>query len=213
MKSLLCGSAAALALVVGSPASAQESQHQFSANATLASNYIFRGTSLSDDKPALQLGGDYEHSSGFYAGVWGSNYDLAGKTEIEIDWWGGYYAQINDNLGIDLSATRYYYYDVGGHTTEYKIGADLYDGSVAAHYDQHLETWYFEAAYGFGLTEQLSLTPSAGLLTFRESGNSSEYNLGLVLDYSINDYFNAFAGAAYQEVTKSAYVVGVTVAF
>src|SRR5665811_2385831 len=43
------------------------------ANVGWVSNYVFRGITQTVGKPAVQGGFDYAHSSGFYAGVWGSN--------------------------------------------------------------------------------------------------------------------------------------------
>jgi uncharacterized protein (TIGR02001 family) len=42
-------------------------------NVGLYSQYIFRGLTQTDRKPALQGGVDLTHSSGFYLGAWGSN--------------------------------------------------------------------------------------------------------------------------------------------
>ncbi|GLS82179.1 TorF family putative porin [Paraferrimonas haliotis] len=213
MKRTISASLLALSLGYTAPTLAQESPHSFSGNAALVSNYLFRGVTLSDDKPALQVGGDYEHASGFYAGVWGSSYDNGGDTEVEVDWWGGYSFAINDDISLDFSATRYYYYDVGGHTTEYKAAADLYGANVAAHYDVTLKSWYFEANYDFALAEALTLTPHAGIVRPDEDDADSAYDLGVTLDYGFNDYLGVFAGVVYHEEEKEAYVVGVTASF
>lgn len=54
---------------------------------TLASDYVADGVSATDSGPALQLGLDYEHDSGFYAGIWGSNIDSDehGTPNLELD--------------------------------------------------------------------------------------------------------------------------------
>ena len=41
-----------------------------SGNATIVSDYRFRGYSQTDFRPAVQLGFDLNHSSGFYLGNW-----------------------------------------------------------------------------------------------------------------------------------------------
>ena len=46
---------------------------EFSANVALTSDYIFRGISQNESDPAIQGGFDVAHTSGIYAGVWGSN--------------------------------------------------------------------------------------------------------------------------------------------
>ena len=61
-----------------------------SANVALTSNYIFRGQTQNNEDPALQGGFDFEHGSGFYAGVWGSNVDFGGDESTELDFYGGW---------------------------------------------------------------------------------------------------------------------------
>ena len=47
----------------------------FSATVTFATDYVFRGVSQTDNKPAVQGSFDYKHPSGAYLGIWGSNVD------------------------------------------------------------------------------------------------------------------------------------------
>lgn len=46
-----------------------KSDHTFTGNLALASQYVFRGLSQTDGKPALQGGFDYSHANGFYLGT------------------------------------------------------------------------------------------------------------------------------------------------
>ena len=62
-------------MAVMAQAKAPESPYTFTGNVGLFNQYIFRGLTQTDGKPALQGGFDYVHASGFYAGVWGSNID------------------------------------------------------------------------------------------------------------------------------------------
>jgi len=55
------------------PAAAPASEHTFTGNVGLVSQYIFRGLSQTNGDPAIQGGADYSHASGFYAGTWLSN--------------------------------------------------------------------------------------------------------------------------------------------
>lgn len=47
----------------------EEGGSGFSGEVTLVSNYVYRGISQTGGKPGIQGAFDYEHSSGFYAGV------------------------------------------------------------------------------------------------------------------------------------------------
>lgn len=89
--------------------------HSFTANATLASEYLYRGIAQTRGKPALQGGVDYAHSSGLYAGLWGSNISwvddaTAGShANLEIDAYGGYKASVSEDWGYDLGVLTYNY--------------------------------------------------------------------------------------------------------
>ncbi|MFC3550299.1 TorF family putative porin [Lysobacter cavernae] len=52
---------------------ASTAQAQVSGNVAVVSDYRFRGVSLSDDRPALQLGIAYDHPDGWYAGAFASS--------------------------------------------------------------------------------------------------------------------------------------------
>ena len=51
--------------------------------AKLASNYIWRGLSFSENNPAIQLSTNYEHDSGIYGNLFGSNLKFAESTLYE----------------------------------------------------------------------------------------------------------------------------------
>ena len=108
----------ALALVgaFAAPAIAEEAAgpHSFSANAALVSDYVFRGISQTQNRPAIQGGFDYSHSSGLYLGTWGSNVswvqDTGMKTNnsLELDVYGGYKGAVGP-VSYDVGVLQYYY--------------------------------------------------------------------------------------------------------
>jgi uncharacterized protein (TIGR02001 family) len=70
----VCTGHAALPAHAEDPAPAVPvSPHAVTANIALASQYVFRGLTQTDGKPAIQGGVDYAHASGWYAGTWMSN--------------------------------------------------------------------------------------------------------------------------------------------
>jgi uncharacterized protein (TIGR02001 family) len=99
-------------------------------NVGLFSQYIFRGLTQTNNKPALQGGFDVSHKSGLYIGGWASNvswlrdnqgyvtnggvYSSGGSLEIDI--YGGFKTDIK-GVGIDLGALQYYY--PGAHNQLY----------------------------------------------------------------------------------------------
>ncbi len=98
MKSFLgvAGVAALASLAMGSAARAEdERQFTYSFNIGAVSDYMFRGFSQRDDKPAIQGGADIGYGI-FYAGVWLSNVEenfVATSTEYDL------YAGIKPVLG------------------------------------------------------------------------------------------------------------------
>ena len=90
-------------------------------NVGLFSQYIFRGLTQTNNKPALQGGFDVNHKSGLYIGGWASNvswlrdnaneavgpvYQSGGS--LEIDLYGGFKTDVK-GVGIDVGALQYYY--------------------------------------------------------------------------------------------------------
>lgn len=211
-KSLSTGLALAL-LASSATASAVELGSGFSLSGyvTPVSNYLFRGVTLSDDEFAGQAGLDLEHESGAYVGIWGSSYDNDGDTEYEIDWWGGYAFDINENISLDIGATRYYYADVGGHTTEFYLGSEIYGLGLTFFYDDTLESYYYQGEYGFDLMENVTLTTHAGYADPDEGDGA--YDLGVTVGYTFNEHIEAFAGAVHHEDEDEAFVVGVNFSF
>jgi len=78
--------------------------------AGVASDYVFRGISQTDNRPALQGGVEYRHSKGPYAGFWASSIDLPSGSDIETDSYFGYSNEIkSSNIGWDIGYVVYRY--------------------------------------------------------------------------------------------------------
>ena len=103
------------------PAAAPASPNTFTGNVSLTSEYLYRGISQSNGKPAIQGGFDYSHASGLYLGTWGSSISWLGdqsslvaspgvSAPLELDIYGGFK---NAFAGGDWN------YDVGVLTYNY----------------------------------------------------------------------------------------------
>ncbi len=127
--------AAFAALHAQSPAVAAEPDWTFTGNVGLFSQYIFRGVSQTNEKPALQGGFDVAHKSGLYAGTWASNIswlsDLPEPTpssSVEWDFYGGYKLALPADFTADFGVLYYWYpgsYPEGfikPNTTELYVG-------------------------------------------------------------------------------------------
>jgi uncharacterized protein (TIGR02001 family) len=87
------------------------SPHTITGNMAIVSDYRFRGITQTFEKPAIQGGIDYSHSSGIYLGNWNSNVsEGAGFPEanLEMDFYGGWKYASGD-WGLDVGAIYYYY--------------------------------------------------------------------------------------------------------
>ena len=109
--------------VFAEEAAAPASPHTVTGNVTLASNYIFRGISQSQNKPAIQGGFDYSHASGLYAGTWASNVDWVltkDNNSLEWDFYAGYRGGFADDFTYDVGVLKYYYpgESLGGATPD-----------------------------------------------------------------------------------------------
>ena len=137
-KSILALAAAAAfgaPILAAAQQAAPQSPHAFTGNLTLASEYLFRGIAQTRGKPALQGGFDYAHSSGLYAGVWGSNISWisdavpGSSSSVEVDLYGGYKGTITGDLGFDVGVLTYNYPGSGKPTGANKPDTtELYAG-------------------------------------------------------------------------------------
>ncbi len=111
--------AATLAVLASTASFAQtkapEPDYTLSYNVAAVTDYRFRGISQTNFKPAVQLGVDFAHKSGFYLGAFGSNvswvkdFNGATKGSYEIDLYGGYKGNITKDIGFDIGLITYQY--------------------------------------------------------------------------------------------------------
>jgi uncharacterized protein (TIGR02001 family) len=104
------------------PAAEPASPWTLTTNIGFASDYYARGVSQTWHKPAVQGGFDIAHSSGFYAGVWGSNIspNTYPDANLEIDVYGGYNGTIAAVEGLGYTAGLIGYVYPGGSWKDYR---------------------------------------------------------------------------------------------
>ncbi|MBP0597495.1 TorF family putative porin [Herbaspirillum sp. LeCh32-8] len=111
-----------LAIAVIAPAQAQEaapgadaSPLHLTGNLGVVSQYVFRGTTQTNRKPALQGGFDLTHDNGLYAGLWMSNVswisdtNSAASASLEADLYAGWKPALTDWLNADVGVLHYAY--------------------------------------------------------------------------------------------------------
>lgn len=92
------------------------SPHKFSANVLIATEYLYRGISQSNEDPALQGGFDYTYEPlGFYVGFWASSIEFNAQTtntsSIETNFYGGVSGEFSIGANWDIGGLYYYYPD------------------------------------------------------------------------------------------------------
>ena len=107
-------------------------------NFSLTTNYKFRGQDQGNNKPALQGGFDYAHSSGFYVGNWNSSIGFT-NAGIEMDFYGGFKGELAKGFGYDVGVLQYAYPSLSAaNTTElyaalsYSIASVKYSRTVSS---------------------------------------------------------------------------------
>lgn len=118
----------------------------FSGDMTLTSDYLFNGVSQTQGNPALQFNGAISSENGSYAGVFVSNVDFDDDTNLELDAYVGWYADINDDWNVELSALYYSYHGAG-----YSADFNYPEAMLAVGYRGfRLATWYSWDYFGTG---------------------------------------------------------------
>lgn len=96
---------------------------EISGNVSMASDYVWRGISQTDNQMSISGGLDYAHESGLYLGTWGSNVNFGpGDPSMELDVYGGYAGEMGA-IGYDLGVIGYLYPSSSDiNTTEFYAG-------------------------------------------------------------------------------------------
>lgn len=196
---------AKMALAIGcllSPLLAQAQPHSLTATTTVASDYIADGVSASDSKPALQLGLDYEHDSGFYAGIWTSNidYDDPDTPNLELDYSFGFKHGVTEGLELDAGVTYYSYYHMRDHDAwnyvEWYAGITaLENTTLYYYYSDDDKVWdgiqrRFIAEHTQPLPQDFSLLLTAERLEYENSiaEDYSAYRIGIARSWYEMDF-------------------------
>ena len=205
-----CIATMAAAAALASPAIAQTAapveakpDYTLTGNFGIYSQYVFRGLTQTDRKPAFQGGFDFAHSSGIYLGTWGSNISwlhdagvVAHGASLEWDFYGGYKYAINDDWGLDVGVLYYYYPGsyLGGvtnpDTTELYVAGSWkwmslkYSHAVSNTFgipDSH-NSWYLDLSANYPITDALTLNAHVGRQEY--DGNNNGFDNGDTLNYT-----------------------------
>ena len=192
------------------------------ANVALVTNYLYRGISQTGGKAAIQGGFDYAHSSGFYAGVWGSSISwISDGYTASTQANGGVAAAGANNAGVELdtyfgfknSFATDYSYDVGflryNYPGTYVAGATKADTNEV--YGLIGYKW-LTAKYSYSLGDTFGVAGARGTDYIDLSANypipDTTYTLGA--HYGKQDYKGVNAGTGPTSMSYDDYKLSVT---
>ncbi|WP_396594460.1 TorF family putative porin [Brevundimonas sp. R86498] len=189
--------AAALAtFAAAGAASAQDVDVAF--NAAVASDYVFRGFSQTDEDPAFQAGVDLTAGS-FYSGAWISNVDFGDDTTGEFDVYGGYRTEAG-GFALDFGVVGYLYFDEPSGAdygyVEYKAAISRAIGPVTAgavvfyspdFFGADEEAVYTEANLAFAPADKWTVSGAIGFQTLDVNDDYATWNAGV--SYSLSDVY------------------------
>lgn len=160
------------------PAFADEPVSPLTFNASVVSDYRYRGISQTRVKPALQGGLDFAAPGGFYIGAWASTIkwikDVGGDSEVEIDVYGGWKGEVAPGLTLDLGGLQYYYPSnkLNPSANTFELYGALSFGPVTVKYSHALTdtfanpdskgSGYLDVAASFEITDGWMLAPHVG---------------------------------------------------
>ncbi|MBH9577367.1 TorF family putative porin [Inhella proteolytica] len=208
-------------------------------NASLTSDYRYRGISQSRLKPALQGGADFAHDSGFYLGTWGSTIkwikDSGGDASTEFDFYGGYKKEIAAGLTLDVGLLKYVYFN-----HELAVSPDTLElyGALSAGpatlkvsrstsnlfgFSDSKGSMYYDLSATFDLGNGFSLTPHVGRQTVKRNGSYSYTDYSLTLNKTVgavtwgvaavDTNTDAYVGAKGKDLGKAGVVLSAKLAF
>ena len=129
-------------------ASGIASAASISANATLQSDYTWRGMTQNGEDASVNGGLDVEFDSGFYVGTWLA----AVGTGAEVDYYGGYAGEMGD-VSYDIGYVKFDYPGTpnrGADFEEAYLGLSYGDFGVTFAQGASTATDNVEISYGFG---------------------------------------------------------------
>lgn len=171
--------------------------HQWSASATLVSDYMFKGMTQTWGRPALQGSIDYTHSSGFYVSLWASGVStkVYAGSHAEGNLWVGYRNDIDPDWSYDFGVLEVFY--PGGNYNKIKYAAlpsqkyDFTEAFVSVTYK------WLTVKYAQVLTDLLGFNEKTG---YTGGSRGSNY-LDLSVDVPLGDDYVLGLHAGRQNVT------------
>lgn len=177
------------------------SAHTVTSNVSLVSDYLYRGISQTGQKPAIQGGFDYAHSSGFYAGVWGSSISWISDTYTATAGASGANnagVELDTYLGFKHSFAADFTYDVG--YLRYNYPGSYAPGATRADTDEIyglVGYKWITAKYSYSLGDTFGVPDARGTDYIDLSANYPLADAGITLGVHVGKQKYRGSSAAY----------------
>jgi len=145
-------------------------------NMAVTSDYVWRGVSQTEDRPAFQSGLDWDHSSGFFLGAWGSNVSFEGDSDVEMDFYGGFNLIESNHLKLSFGLIVYDYIDIGS-SEEVFVNLCLNDVQIKYSHQPDSEWNYLEGSYGFSIKSMCQVGFHLGHFDFEYGQDYSDWRI------------------------------------
>jgi uncharacterized protein (TIGR02001 family) len=194
-------------------------EHQLSYNASVVSDYRYRGVSQSRLDPALQGGADYTNTpTGLYAGTWLSTIkwikDAGGDGNVEWDIYGGKRGDLGNGVSYDVGGLYYFYPSNGLPTSAntFELYGQLGYGPAYVKYSNSFtnlfgtpdskHSGYLDVGANLDAGQGFTVLVHVGRQDVRHNGALSytDYKLGVAKDLGV-----ATVSLAWIKTTSSAY--------
>jgi uncharacterized protein (TIGR02001 family) len=164
-----------------------------SANVAFTSDYVWRGTSQTDNGMAIQGGLDYAHESGIYLGAWGSNVDFNDDANVEVDLYAGYSNELSNGFSYDVG---FIHYDYPGQSSsdfdEVYLGIGYGFLSAKVSHDSENDNTYWEAGADVELPEGFGLGLHIGYSDPDTGTEVTDWKIGISKSYAGLDFELAY---------------------
>lgn len=170
------------------------SPHTVAFNVSVSTQYLYRGLTQSNYRPAVAGGADYSHASGFYAGVWASSLTWLrdfgiSSARIELDTYFGFKNTVGD-FSYDVGYLRYNY---PGSVVEGATKPDTDEIYIAGTFKEYTlkysralsslfgtpdskNTYYLDLTAAWPLPQGMTFTAHLGHQTFKgENAEAASY--------------------------------------
>ncbi len=179
----------AATLMIGTCLAAPTMAQEVSFNASVTSNYIWRGMTQTNDNPAFQAGADLGFENGFYVGTWASNVDFGDDTTYELDLYGGYAGEAG-GFSYDIGYISYIYDDESGADLDFSevyasIGTAGVTFSVAYQVDNDGDDTLNNVYYNLGYETEIgeyTVGVAAGIYDLDGGDEQNDYALTIAKD-------------------------------